>query len=85
MNDGPSIGGFFTNQLFAAITKRVADRGPNVTWEEIAADATKPTPIPRFPDQHPQFTANGLVLPVTATGSSVARPASRWAASSSPI
>lgn len=80
LNAGPSIGGFFTNQLVAAITQRIASRGPNTTWEEIAADATKPIPIPGYDNQHPQFAAYGLmrdVAPVTATGSSITRPNSR--------
>jgi hypothetical protein len=72
MNGGPSIGGFFTNQLIAAITKSIESRGPNVSWEEIAADATKPIPIPGVSNQHPQFAAHGLerdAVPVAATGS----------------
>jgi hypothetical protein len=80
MNAGRSIGGFFTNQLIAAITKGIESRGPNVTWEEIAADATKPIPIPGVSNQRPQFAAYGLVretVPVAATGSFTTRSNSR--------
>jgi hypothetical protein len=80
LNGGPSIGGFFTNQLVGAITNEITSRGPKVTWEEIAADATKPIPIPGYSYQHPQFAAYGLVrdvVPLTATGSFITRPNSR--------
>jgi hypothetical protein len=80
MNAGRLIGGFFTNQLIAAIMEGIQSSGPNITWEEIAADATKPIPIPGLSYQHPQFAAYGLtrdVVPVAATGSFTTRSNSR--------
>lgn len=62
MTAGSSLGGFFTNQLLEAISQNINRSGPNVSWEAIATDATKPIFIPTAPPvtQNPQYLAVGL-------------------------
>lgn len=63
LTSGPSVGGFFTNQLLRAINRQVNDSGREVRWEAIAADATKPIFIPTQPDsttQNPQYASLNL-------------------------
>jgi GH25 family lysozyme M1 (1,4-beta-N-acetylmuramidase) len=62
MTAGSSLGGFFTNQLLAAINQNINLKGPSVRWEAIAIDATKPIFVPANPPvtQNPQYLAEGL-------------------------
>ncbi len=61
-NSGPSLGGFFTNQLLTVLDQQANTKGDLVHWEEIAAAATQKIYIPTAPptEQLPQSSALNL-------------------------
>jgi GH25 family lysozyme M1 (1,4-beta-N-acetylmuramidase) len=76
MTAGSSLGGFFTNQFLTAINQNINSSGPNVRWEAIATDATKPIFVPTVPPvtQTPQYLAVGLSTGPIAAATPVSAP-----------
>jgi hypothetical protein len=65
LNGGPSLGGFFTNQLLRVVDQKISSNGLQARWEDIATDASKAIFIPTGQgaptEQLPQYSTLNLV------------------------